>query len=191
MQGVIEVERDVADLDDLLHQSHDSQRPMQTVRSLYANFCAIANPPPARSPARFYGACRGAGESFPATCLQQFSSCSRRYEKARKTNVLRASNRGARGRLEAFSVCRVVAEYWQFGCQAMPLKMPLKRKVPLRFGVISRLLFGAAPGGNAAAKSSRSGARLELPQRAQMLPWRRRRLPASKLRSRSGAELPQ
>ena len=44
MQGVIEVERDVADLDDLLHQSHDSQRPMQTVRSLYANFYAIANP---------------------------------------------------------------------------------------------------------------------------------------------------
>lgn len=44
MQGVIEVERDVADLDDLLHQSHDSQRPMQTVGSLYAKFCANANP---------------------------------------------------------------------------------------------------------------------------------------------------
>lgn len=68
MQGVIEVERDVADLDDLLHQSHDSQRPMQTVRSLYAKFCAIANPRRQGRRPGFTGLAEGL-EKFPGHLL--------------------------------------------------------------------------------------------------------------------------
>jgi len=88
--------------------------------------------PPARSPARFYGACRGAGKVRLQQACNNRPCCSRKNEKARKTNVLRASNRGARGRLEAFAMVPLSAGVRVYGSLEMPLNLPLKRELPSR-----------------------------------------------------------
>lgn len=132
MQGVIEVERDVADLDDLLHQSHDSQRPMQTVGSLYANFYAIANPRQQGRRPGFAGVIEVL-EKFLCNMLATIAQVVRTHtKKPARHNVLRASNRGARGRLEVFAMVPLSAGVRVCGPLEMPLNLPLKRELPSR-----------------------------------------------------------
>lgn len=89
---------------------------MQTVQSLYANFCAIANP--------------------LSALLRQGSEWGRRALSRRCRKALTLAHcepregDGARGRLGAFSASLLFAGLVQFGYWVMHLNLPLKRKVP-------------------------------------------------------------